>query len=135
MQRLIFVVFVVYCLGMRVSYARDEGTVLLKNDSGVIFYKAEKGVCKKLTGITQSYSEGIAQKFSISLTQVRFVRADIFSDGSGCSAIIDTPKGLQSCVIGSIVRPKKGEYLAHTYMKFDDGKEMVVSGMCSNYLR
>lgn len=94
-----------------------------------VFYKLRGSVCGKITGVTQLYAEGVAQKYSISSSSVNFVRFENPKPDDCGFAIIDTPIGPKHCLVGSVVKAGS-DYLIHTYRKADDGFEMVFSGNC-----
>ena len=43
---------------------------------------------------------------------------------------IDTPAGLKECALGSVIRTFGGDYLAHAYQQFTDGRVSFLLGEC-----
>jgi hypothetical protein len=107
-----------------------DGDVMDVLDSGTVVYKANAKLCDKLSGMNQYYAEGIAQKYSVSVSSISLIRGKASSDKSACHAVVDTPSGPKECLVGSIVKVKSGDYIAATYRKHDDGNVFRMSGMC-----
>ena len=90
--------------------------------------------CKKISGTTQAFVEGISGKYKISVRAVSFIRSQLSSDGSACLVVVDTPEGITNCMAGSVV-VLSGKYLAHPLLKKDAGGYYNMGGVCGVYLR
>lgn len=105
---------------------------IMDSDNGSIFYKSNSKICHMVNGMSGPYAEGIAKRFNISVKSVSLLRVTTGADGTTCSAVIDTPNGITTCAIGSILNPStnKSKYLLTPYIKFENGNSYDESGNC-----
>ncbi len=62
--------------------------------------------CSKVTDLIPQYKEAIAQRYSVAMSSIRYVR------NQGCMATVDTAAGPKQCGIGGVLWLSTGEYLA-----------------------
>lgn len=70
--------------------------------------------CSQATGISQGFAEFVAKSMRVSVRSVSFLWATS-AGSSGCIISIDTPKGPQQCVGGTV---------------YSDGKNVWIHGDC-----
>jgi hypothetical protein len=91
-----------------------QGVVLEKTDDGLVFYKAAGEVCDKVNGVTKAYTEDLATTYNFSIYSISFLR--VIKKNESCEwAKFDTQKGPKWCLVGSIVKNTKDEYLVSSY--------------------
>jgi hypothetical protein len=76
------------------------------------------------------YAEGISNKFNVPAYTLKITEIKPSADLNTCTLMIDTPKGLKECVIGSVIRNFGGNHLAHSYQQFSDGRVAFLNGDC-----
>ena len=103
--------------------------IMESKDNGVIFFKPDANACSKVSDMTNDIAEGWARNHNASVNSVKFLRMKL--DKNSCSLLIDTATGPMECLVGSVVKNAKGQYLASGYKINADGSKMSVSGMCS----
>jgi len=106
----------------------EDLTVIHRESNGLVFYKPNKKSCEKVDDITTDFAEGWAEKSNVPVRTIQFLRVKIKDDD--CTVIIDTPTGPKECLIGSIVKNSKGNYLVSTYHVSPDGARYVLKGNC-----
>ena len=74
-----------------------------------------KDYCSRATSLSEGFAEMVAKRLQVSVDSVRLIRAEP-QRVSGCIITIDTPKGPQSCMGGTV---------------FFDGREYWIGGYCS----
>lgn len=115
---------------VEVKKNEDENlTVVDTGNNGLVFYKPDSISCKKVSDMTTDMAEGWARNSGTSVSSIRFLRMK--TSGDDCSLIIDTSTGPMECLVGSVVKTTKGDYLASAYKVNRDGTKMTVKGMCS----
>jgi hypothetical protein len=106
--------------------APSDASLIFTNNEGVNFYKPEGSICEMVTGSASSWNEGVAIAFNVPMSSVRFIRTNIVESDHKClSAKVDTAKGVQQCLIGSIAINKNGDFLVTAA-----GEKIDMSGMC-----
>jgi hypothetical protein len=76
------------------------------------------------------YAEGISNKFNVPAYTLKITAIKPSTDLSTCMLTIDTPVGLKECALGSVIRTFGGDYLAHAYQQFTDGRVSFLLGEC-----
>lgn len=116
------------CLG---TNAAEEPLVFWAvNEGGAKIYQPNRTACAKITGLSAQYAEGISAKFSVPAYTLKINAIQSDDAQKSCSLLIDTPVGLKECALGSVIRTFGGEYLAHTYQQFADGRVSFLSAAC-----
>jgi hypothetical protein len=100
------------------------------NEGGARIYQPNSAACAKISGLSVQYAEGISNKFNVPAYTLKIAEIKPSADLNTCTLIIDTPKGLKECAIGSVIRNFGGSYLAHAYQQFGDGRVTFLSGDC-----
>jgi hypothetical protein len=108
----------------------DENlTVVDTGSNGIVFYQPDSKSCKKVVDMTTDMAEGWARNSNTAVSSIRFLRMKI--TGDDCALMIDTSTGPMECLVGSVVKTSKGDYLASAYKVNGDGTKMTVKGLCS----
>jgi hypothetical protein len=100
------------------------------NEGGARIYQPNSAACAKISGLSVQYAEGISNKFNVPAYTLKIAEIKPSADLNTCTLIIDTPKGLKECAIGSVIRNFGGSYLAHAYQQFGDGRVTFLNGDC-----
>lgn len=100
------------------------------NEGGAKIYQPNLTACAKITGLSAQYAEGISAKFGVSAYTLKINSIKTDGQQNSCLLLIDTPVGMKECALGSVIRTFGGEYLAHTYQQFADGRVSFLSGVC-----
>ena len=100
------------------------------NEGGAKIYQPNSAACAKISGLSVQYAEGISNKFNVPAYTLKIAEIKPSADLNTCTLIIDTPKGLKECAIGSVIRNFGGDYLAHSYQQFSDGRVTFLNGDC-----
>lgn len=124
----LFVAAWLLCLKL---HAADQSLVFWAvNEGGARIYQPNQAACARITGLSAQYADGISAKLSVPAYTLKITAIKPSDDQSSCSLLIDTPTGLKECALGSVIRTFGGEYLAHTYQQFADGRVSFLSGAC-----
>jgi hypothetical protein len=100
------------------------------NEGGAKIYQPNSAACAKISGLSVQYAEGISNKFNVPAYTLKIAEIKRSADLNTCTLMIDTPKGLKECAIGSVIRNFGGNYLAHSYQQFADGRVTFLNGDC-----
>ena len=100
------------------------------NEGGARIYQPNSAACAKISGLSVQYADGISNKFNVPAYTLKISAIKPGADQSSCTLMIETPAGLKECAIGSVIRTFGGDYLAHTYQQFSDGRVTFLSGEC-----
>ena len=100
------------------------------NEGGAKIYQPNSAACAKISGLSVQYAEGISNKFNVPAYTLKIAEIKRSADLNTCTLMIDTPKGLKECAIGSVIRNFGGNYLAHSYQQFADGRVSFLNGDC-----
>jgi hypothetical protein len=100
------------------------------NEGGARIFQPNTAACAKITGLSVQYAEGISNKFNVPAYTLKIAEIKRSADLNTCTLMIDTPKGLKECAIGSVIRNFGGNYLAHAYQQFADGRVTFLNGEC-----
>ena len=100
------------------------------NEGGARIYQPNTAACAKISGLSVQYAEGISNKFNVPAYTLKITEIKRSADLNTCTLMIDTPKGLKECAMGSVIRNFGGDYLAHTYQQFADGRVTFLNGDC-----
>ena len=100
------------------------------NEGGARIYQPNQAACAKITGLSAQYADGISTKLGVPAYTLKINAIKTDDVQNSCSLLIDTPVGLKECALGSVIRTFGGEYLAHTYQQFADGRVTFLSGSC-----
>jgi hypothetical protein len=100
------------------------------NEGGAKIYQPNSAACEKISGLSVQYAEGISNKFNVPAYTLKIAEIKRSADLNTCTLMIDTPKGLKECAIGSVIRNFGGNYLAHSYQQFADGRVTFLNGEC-----
>jgi hypothetical protein len=100
------------------------------NEGGARIYQPNGAACEKISGLSVQYAEGISNKLNVPAYTLKIKAVKITTDQSTCTLMVETPRGLTECALGSVIRTFGGDYLAHTYQQFADGRVKFLSGEC-----
>jgi hypothetical protein len=100
------------------------------NEGGARIYQPNSAACAKISGLSVQYAEGISNKFNVPAYTLKIAEIKPSADLNTCTLMIDTPKGLKECAIGSVIQNFGGDYLAHSYQQFGDGRVTFLNGDC-----
>lgn len=100
------------------------------NEGGAKIYQPNSAACAKISGLSVQYAEGISNKFNVPAYTLKIAEIKRSADLNTCTLMIDTPKGLKECAIGSVIRNFGGNYLAHSYQQFANGRVTFLNGDC-----
>jgi hypothetical protein len=100
------------------------------NEGGARIYQPNSAACTKISGLSVQYADGVSNKFNVPAYTLKIATIKPGADQNSCTLMIETPAGLKECVIGSVIRTFGGDYLAHTYQQFSDGRVTFLSGEC-----
>ena len=100
------------------------------NEGGARIYQPTAAACAKISGMSVQYADGISNTFKVPAYTLKISAIKPSADQSTCSLMIDTPAGLKECALGSVIRTFGGDYLAHTYRQFGDGRVSFLLGEC-----
>ena len=100
------------------------------NEGGAKIYQPNAAACVKISGMSVQYAEGISTHLNVPTYTLKLTAIKPSADESTCTLMIDTPMGLKECAIGSVIRTFGGDYLAHTYQQFSDGRVIFLNGQC-----
>ena len=100
------------------------------NEGGARIYQPNSAACAKISGLSVQYAEGISNKFNVPAYTLKITAIKPSTDLSTCMLTIDTPAGLKECALGSVIRTFGGDYLAHAYQQFADGRVSFLLGEC-----
>ena len=100
------------------------------NEGGAKIYQPNSAACAKISGLSVQYAEGISNKFNVPAYTLKIAEIKPSADLNTCTLMIDTPKGLKECAIGSVIQNFGGDYLAHSYQQFGDGRVTFLNGDC-----
>jgi hypothetical protein len=100
------------------------------NEGGARIYQPNSAACAKISGLSVQYAEGISNKFNVPAYTLKIAEIKPSIDLNTCTLMIDTPNGLKECAIGSVIRNFGGNYLAHAYQQFGDGRVTFLNGDC-----
>jgi len=100
------------------------------NEGGAKIYQPNSAACAKISGLSVQYAEGISNKFNVPAYTLKIAEIKPSADLNTCTLMIETPKGLKECAIGSVIRNFGGNYLAHSYQQFADGRVTFLNGDC-----
>lgn len=116
------------CLGS--NAAEDSLVFWAVNEGGAKIYQPNQTACAKITGLSAQYADGISAKFGVPAYTLKISQIKTDDAQNSCSLLIDTPVGMKECALGSVIRTFGGEYLAHSYQQFADGRVSFLSGAC-----
>jgi hypothetical protein len=110
----------------------DEGSLVFwaVNEGGAKIYQPNQAACAKITGLSAQYADGISTKLGVPAYTLKINAIKTDDAQNSCSLLIDTSVGLKECELGSVIRTFGGEYLAHTYQQFADGRVSFLSAAC-----
>lgn len=117
-------------LGIGSSAAEDSLVFWAVNEGGAKIYQPNRTACAKITGLSAQYADGISTKFGVPAYTLKIYAIKTDDDQNSCSLLIDTPVGLKECALGSVIRTFGGDYLAHNYQQFADGRVSFLSAAC-----
>ncbi len=100
------------------------------NEGGATIYQPNGTACEKISGLSVQYAEGVSDKFKVPAYTLKIKAIKPSANQSTCTLMIDTPRGLKECALGSVIRMFGGDYLAHTYQQFADGSVKFLAGEC-----
>ena len=100
------------------------------NEGGAKIYQPNEAACEKISGLSAQYAEGVSDKFNVPAYTLKIKAIKPSANQSTCTLMIDTPRGLKECALGSVIRTFGGDYLAHTYQQFSDGSVKFLAGEC-----
>ena len=100
------------------------------NEGGAKIYQPNSAACAKISGLSAQYAEGVSNKLSVPAYTLKISAIRPSADQTTCTLMIDTPQGLKECALGSVIRNFGGDYLAHTYQQFSDGRVNFLAGEC-----
>ncbi len=100
------------------------------NEGGAKIYQPNGTACEKISGLSVQYAEGVSDKFKVPAYTLKIKAIKPSANQSTCTLMIDTPRGLKECALGSVIRMFGGDYLAHTYQQFADGSVKFLAGEC-----
>ena len=100
------------------------------NEGGARIYQPNQAACAKITGLSAQYADGISTKLGVPAYTLKINAIKTDDAQNSCSLLIDTPVGLKECALGSVIRTFGGEYLAHAYQQFADGRVSFMSAAC-----
>ena len=100
------------------------------NEGGARIYQPNSAACAKISGLSVQYADGVSNKFNVPAYTLKIAAIKPGVDQNSCTLTIETPAGIKECVIGSVIRTFGGDYLAHTYQQFSDGRVPFLSGEC-----
>ena len=115
-----------------VSRAADEASLVFwaVNEGGARIYQPNPSACKKISGLSVPYAQGISAKLGVPAYTLRIISVNTDERQQRCALTIDTPLGPRTCPLGSVIRTFGGQYLAHNYQQFDDGRVQFLTGDC-----
>jgi len=94
--------------------AAKQAEKLKAKTSGVMEMKPTENYCKKATGLSKGFSEMVGERMRVSVASVSLLSATS-AGTSGCFIKVDTSKGPQSCMGGTV---------------YSDGKAYWIGGYC-----
>jgi hypothetical protein len=100
------------------------------NEGGARIYQPNQAACAKITRLSAQYVDGVSTKLGVPAYTLKINAIKTDDAQNSCSLLIDTPVGLKECALGSVIRTFGGEYLAHTYQQFADGRVSFMSAAC-----
>ena len=100
------------------------------NEGGARIYQPNGAACEKISGLSVQYAEGVSDKFKVPAYTIKISSIKLSANQSTCTLMIDTPRGVKECALGSVIRTFGGDYLAHTYQQFGDGSVKFSAGEC-----
>ena len=100
------------------------------NEGGAKIYQPNSAACAKISGLSAQYAEGVSNRFNVPAYTLKIASIKPDADQNNCTLIIETPAGLKECALASVIRTFGGDYLAHTYQQFGDGRVTFLSGDC-----
>jgi len=100
------------------------------NEGGARIYQPNIAACAKISGLSAQYADGVSNRFNVPAYTLKIASIKPDADQNNCTLIIETPAGLKECALGSVIRTFGGDYLAHTYQQFGDGRVTFLSGDC-----
>ena len=100
------------------------------NEGGARIYQPNGAACEKISGLSVQYAEGVSDKFKVPAYTIKISSIKLSANQSTCTLMIDTPRGVKECALGSVIRTFGGDYLAHTYQQFGDGSVKFLAGEC-----
>lgn len=111
---------------------KDAGSLVFwaVNEGGARIYQPNGAACEKISGLSVQYAEGVSDKFKVPAYTLKIKAIKLSPNQSTCTLMIDTPRGVKECVLGSVIRTFGGDYLAHTYQQFGDGSVKFLAGEC-----
>ena len=127
-QRSLMTAALLLCLGT--NAAEDSLVFWAVNEGGARIYQPNQTACAKITGLSAQYADGLSTKFGVPAYTLKINTIKTDDGQNSCSLLIDTPVGLKECALGSVIRTFGGEYLAHSYQQFADGRVSFLSGTC-----
>ena len=110
--------------------AEDSLVFWAVNEGGAKIYQPNQAACAKITGLSAQYADGISTKLSVPAYTLRINTIKTDDSQNSCALLIDTPVGLKECALGSVIRTFGGDYLAHNYQQFADGRVSFLSAAC-----
>ena len=117
--------------GGAMSQAAEEALVFWAvNEGGARIYQPNPSACKKISGLSVPYAQGISAKLGVPAYTLRIVSVNPDERQQRCTLTIETPAGTKTCPLGSVIRTFGGQYLAHHYQQFDDGRVQFLTGDC-----
>ncbi len=127
-QLMLMTATLLLCLG---ANATEESMVFWAvNEGGARIYQPNRMACAKITGLSAQYADALSTKFGVPAYTLKISTVKTEDDRNSCALLIDTQVGLKECALGSVIRTFGGEYLAHTYQQFADGRVSFLSAAC-----
>ncbi len=127
-QLMLMTATLLLCLG---ANATEESMVFWAvNEGGARIYQPNRMACAKITGLSAQYADGVSTQLGVPAYTLKINSIKTDDEQNSCALLIDTPVGLKECALGSVIRTFGGEYLAHTYQQFADGRVSFLSAAC-----